>query len=47
VFAINNIDKINKKACREWAVNNCSDQVVHDRFDEYFKNIEDLNFYKS
>jgi glycosyltransferase involved in cell wall biosynthesis len=46
VFAINNIDRIDKKACREWAVNNCSDQVVHDRFDEYFKNLEDLNFYK-
>jgi len=46
VNAINNIDSIDKKACRDWAIKHCSDEVIHNQFDEYFKNIENLNFYK-
>jgi glycosyltransferase involved in cell wall biosynthesis len=44
--AINNVDSLDKKACREWAIENCSDDVVHDKMDKYFKNISDVNFYK-
>lgn len=46
VNAINNIDQIKPSVCRDWAMRNCSDEVVHQRFDDYFRNIQDLNFYK-
>jgi glycosyltransferase involved in cell wall biosynthesis len=47
VDAINNIDQIKPSACRDWAMRNCSDEVIHNQFDNYFRNIQDLNFYKN
>lgn len=47
VAAINNIDSIDPKACRKWAMEHCDDLVVHGKLDQYFKNLQDLNFYKS
>ena len=46
VDAINNIDQIKSSACKDWAMRNCSDEVVHNQYDKYFRNIQDLNFYK-
>lgn len=46
VTAIENIDKINPKVCRGWAVENYSDEVVHKKFDDYFKRIGSRTFYR-
>ena len=46
VTAIENIDTISSQACRRWAEDNCEDTVVHKKFDQYLKNIQNLNFYK-
>jgi len=47
VNAINNIDQISPRACREWAECHYSDRIVHDMFDTYLHKLEDLNFYKT
>jgi glycosyltransferase involved in cell wall biosynthesis len=47
VSAIENIDKINKKECRKWAIDNCSDDVVHKKFSSYFQKVKDHNFYRA
>jgi glycosyltransferase involved in cell wall biosynthesis len=39
VWATRNIDKINPKACREWAMNNFSLEVVAKMYEEYFDNL--------
>lgn len=46
VNAINTIDKIKPSACREWALSKYSDEAIHNRYDNYFRSIQDLNFYK-
>ncbi len=46
LYALENIDKIDPHYCREWAMQNYSDQVVHKKFDEYFKKLQDKNFYR-
>lgn len=46
VNAIKNIGKIDPKACRQWAMENCDDEVVHNKFNEYFKKIKEVNFYR-
>jgi len=46
VDAIERIDEISPWDCRQWAMDNCEDKVVHDKFDAYLRNLEDLNFYK-
>lgn len=46
IRAIENIDKINNKVCREWALRNCSDDVVHDKFNDYLIKITQMNFYR-
>lgn len=46
VQAIELIDSINPKACRDWAVENYDDEVVHVQFDEYFKKLADHDFYR-
>lgn len=46
VNAINNIDQIKPSVCRDWAIRKYSDEVVHNQLDDYFRNIQDLNFYK-
>lgn len=43
--AMHNIDQIDHKACRDWAMNNFSETVVHDKFDEYFQRVAAGNFY--
>jgi glycosyltransferase involved in cell wall biosynthesis len=39
VQAIDNLSKINTWACRDWAIENYSDSVIHNKFDQYFKRI--------
>lgn len=46
VNALNNIDKIKPYDCRAWAENNYSEEVVHQKFDNYFKKIQSSNFYR-
>lgn len=46
VSAIENIDSIHPSNCRKWAMENCDDEVVHNRFDSYFKKIKESNFYR-
>lgn len=46
VSAINNIDQINPHDCRQWAIENYSETVVHDQFDQYFKKLLEKNFYR-
>jgi glycosyltransferase involved in cell wall biosynthesis len=45
VQAIENTDQIRAETCRDWAVKNFSETVVHDKFDQYFTNIAARNFY--
>ena len=46
VNAIKNIDKIDPKACRKWAIENCDDEVVHKKFNDYFNKLKEINFYR-
>lgn len=46
VDAINNIDKIKSYDCWLWAIENCSETVVHNKYDRYFKKILERNFYR-
>jgi glycosyltransferase involved in cell wall biosynthesis len=46
VTAIEHINKIDPKICRGWAVENYSDEVVHRKFDDYFKRISSRTFYR-
>jgi glycosyltransferase involved in cell wall biosynthesis len=46
VDAINNIDKIDPAVCRQWAMDNYSEDVVHKKFDNYFKKILASDFYR-
>ncbi len=46
VHAIKNIDSINPHDCRAWAMENYSEEIVHKRFDQYFKKILDGDFYR-
>jgi glycosyltransferase involved in cell wall biosynthesis len=45
VSAVRNIDKISSQTCRDWAMSNFSETVVHDKFDQYFQRIAARNFY--
>jgi glycosyltransferase involved in cell wall biosynthesis len=45
VNAVKNIDHINPQTCRDWALSNFSETVVHDKFDQYFQRIAARNFY--
>jgi glycosyltransferase involved in cell wall biosynthesis len=47
VEAIENMDKINPHTCRQWAIENYSEQVVHKQFDAYFKKILAADFYRT
>lgn len=44
--ALENINNIDKKECRKWAMDNCSDEIVHKQFNEYFHKIKENNFYR-
>lgn len=46
VAAVNNIDRISPKKCREWALTMYEDVVVHDQLHNYFKKIEASDFYR-
>lgn len=41
--AIDQIDRINPKNCRDWALNNCEDSVVHKKHNDYLKSIQYLH----
>jgi glycosyltransferase involved in cell wall biosynthesis len=47
VEALNNIDTIDPKDCREWADTNYAEEVVHAQFDDYFKKILSGTFYRT
>jgi glycosyltransferase involved in cell wall biosynthesis len=46
VNAIKKIDTISHQACRDWAVTNCDDTVVHPQFDTWLRKISEDNFYR-
>jgi glycosyltransferase involved in cell wall biosynthesis len=46
VDAIHNIGSINLSDCRDWAMKNCEDSVVHAKYDQYLKKIQAGNFYR-
>ena len=46
VEAANNIKNISPQACRDWAVANYSDQVVHQKFDNWLQKIRRMDFYR-
>jgi glycosyltransferase involved in cell wall biosynthesis len=39
VQAVDKLPEIYSWACRDWAIEHYSDQVIHDQFDQYFKRI--------
>jgi glycosyltransferase involved in cell wall biosynthesis len=45
VSAMERISEISSQDCRNWAVKNFSETVVHDKFDQYFQRITARNFY--
>jgi len=47
VNAIENIDSIKPIDCRNHALENFEDTVIHPQFDEYFKKLVDDNFYRT
>lgn len=46
VRAVNKIDEIDPNNCKNWAMKNYSDPVVHMQFDHYFRKIIASNFYR-
>jgi glycosyltransferase involved in cell wall biosynthesis len=47
VDAINNIDKIKPENCRNWAMSNYTEEIVHNKLNDYFKKILEQNFYRT
>lgn len=45
IEAIEKIGTIKHQACRDWAVANCDDTVVHPQFDAWFKKLQIRDFY--
>jgi len=45
VNAIENIGEISNQDCRDWAMENFSEQAVHAKFDQYFQRIAAGSFY--
>jgi len=46
VQALENISSIKSEDCRQWAMDNYSEEVVHDQFHEYFTKIQAADFYR-
>lgn len=46
VTAIENIKSIKSIDCKNWAMKNCEDSVVHAKYDQYLKRIQAGNFYR-
>lgn len=44
--AVESIDQINPEDCLNYAINNYSESVVHNKFDEYFQKLTTKNFYR-
>lgn len=44
--AAEKIHSLNPQICRDWAMNNVSDQVVHDKFDVWLNRLRHRNFYE-
>lgn len=44
--AINNISSINPHDCLKWATENYSEEIIHQKFDEYFKRLGQGDFYR-
>jgi glycosyltransferase involved in cell wall biosynthesis len=38
--AVDRLPELSTWACRDWAVENYSDPVIHKKFDQYFKRLE-------
>lgn len=47
VYALQNIDKIDRKYCRKFAEERYDEKVVYHKFHEYFLKIKDQNFYRN
>lgn len=47
VEAIENIDTIDPKNCRQFAMSNYADSVVHPKFDKYIKKIITMDWYRN
>jgi glycosyltransferase involved in cell wall biosynthesis len=47
VQALKDIKNINPQDCRDWAMNNYTEEVVHEKLDNYFKKILEGNFYRT
>lgn len=45
VDAVEKLPTISHQSCRDWAVQNYSETVVHDKFDQYFQHLTAQNFY--
>jgi glycosyltransferase involved in cell wall biosynthesis len=45
VAAVGKIPDISNQACRDWALQNYSETVVHNKFDQYFQNLTAQDFY--
>jgi glycosyltransferase involved in cell wall biosynthesis len=46
IDAIHKVDELSPWDCRQWAIDHYEDKVVHDKFNSYLHNLQDLNFYK-
>jgi hypothetical protein len=45
VQAVEDIPKIRNQDCRDWAMKNYSESVVHQKFDRHLQYISSKNFY--
>ena len=46
VYALKNIKNIDPKICRQWAMENYSEDVVYKKYDDYFKKLLSKDFYR-
>lgn len=46
VMAIHNINQIDPYKCKNWAMKNCEDSIVHAKYDRYLRKVIDGNFYR-
>ncbi|NBO28108.1 MAG: glycosyltransferase [Synechococcaceae bacterium WB8_1B_057] len=46
VWAIENINEIDSKKCYNFAMENYAEDIVHKKFDSYFRKVQESNFYR-
>lgn len=46
INALHNINTIDPHVCRQWAEKNYSEEIIHDKFDDYLRKIIANNFYR-